>query len=254
MFQTIVLIPGKPNLPNASNQKATSSPNAAPNQLRGIETKERLLDAAEKLFAERGFDGASMRALTEAAGVNVSAANYHFGSKEALLRATLLRRIEPLNRRRLDCLDALERDAAGRPLAIESILAVFLRPVFDERAASVDATSRFRQVAARLYSDPPEVVDAMKRELFGPIMVRFVDALSTSLPDTPRREIELGFQLSVGVVVHVISGHLESMLASKDPALRAGGAALSDESLFEQMIAYMAAGLRSKRPRPGIRP
>jgi len=212
-----------------------------------------LLDAAEKLFGERGFEGASMRALTHAAGVSVSAANYHFGSKEALLRATLLRHLEPINRRRLERLDAIEREAAGQPLILESILEAFLRPVFDERAASEDATSRFRQVAARIYSDPPEVVDAMKRELFGPIMIRFVDALSKSLPDKPRHEIDLGFQLGVGVMVHVISGHLVSIPSSKDTASEGEVGALSDESLLEQMIAYMAAGLRSKRTRRGIR-
>ncbi len=239
---------------STSNPNTNAGPHAAlPQPSRGSETKERLLDAAEILFAERGFDGASMRALTHAAGVSVSAANYHFGSKEALLRATLLRRVEPLNRRRIECLDAIESNAAGEPLILESILEAFLRPIFDERAASADATSRFRQVAARLYSDPPEVVDAMKRELFGPVMVRFVDALSKSLPDKPRREIELGFQLSVGVVVHVISGHLVSMLDSRDTAPEAGDAPLSDESLLEHMLSYMAAGLRSERPRRGAR-
>ena len=230
---------------------ATRPHGAPPNQARGSETKERLLDAAEKLFGERGFDGASMRALTHAAGVSVSAANYHFGSKEALLRATLLRRVEPLNRRRLERLDAIECEAAGQPLILESILEAFLRPIFDERAASVDATSRFRQVAARLYSDPPEIVDPIKKELFGPVMVRFVDALSKSLPEKPRHEIELGFKLSVGVMVHVISGHLVSPSSSRDTGSEAETAELSDESLLEQMIAYMAAGFRSKRLRRG---
>jgi len=244
MFQTIVRNLRRPSLSSASDPHDVTRP-------RGAETKDRLLDAAEKLFGERGFDGASMRALTHAAGVSVSAANYHFGSKEELLRATLLRRVEPLNRRRLERLDAIECEAAGQPLILESILEAFLRPIFDERATSVESTSHFRQVAARIYSDPPEIVDPIKKELFGPLMVRFVDALSKSLPEKPRHEIELGFQLSVGVMVHVISGHLESMLASKDSAPEAGDAALTDESLFEQMIAYMAAGLRSKRLRRG---
>ena len=76
------------------------------------DTKERLLDAAERLLAEHGYEGTSLRAVTQAAGTSVSAANYHFGSKEELLRATLLRRVEPMNRRRLACLDDLEH-AAG---------------------------------------------------------------------------------------------------------------------------------------------
>jgi AcrR family transcriptional regulator len=129
---------------------------------RGRETKERLLDAAERLFGERGFEGASMRAVTQEAGTSVSAANYHFGSKEALLRATLLRRVEPVNRRRIAWLDALEREAQGKPLPLERILEAFLRPLFEERAARAEGPAEYRQVAARLYSDPPELV-ASKR-------------------------------------------------------------------------------------------
>ncbi|MCP5067717.1 MAG: TetR/AcrR family transcriptional regulator, partial [bacterium] len=98
----------------------------------GQDTKQRLLDAAEQLFAERGFDGTSMRAVTQAAGASVSAANYHFGSKQALLGATLRRRIEPFNRRRLELLDGLE--AGGAVPDVEQLMDAFFRPPF-ERAA-----------------------------------------------------------------------------------------------------------------------
>jgi AcrR family transcriptional regulator len=206
-----------------------------------------LLDAAEQIFAERGFEGASMRAVTQAAGSSVSAANYHFGSKEALLRETLLRRVGPLNERRLARLDALEEKAGGRPLEVETIVEAFLRPVFEEHVASVDATNRFRQVAARIYSDPPGVVATMKRDLFGPIVTRFVGALSAALPEKSREEIELGFQLTVGVMVHVISGHLVTTPLSEDGGCECWTSRLSDESVLEQMIAYVVAGLRAER-------
>jgi AcrR family transcriptional regulator len=214
---------------------------------RGADTRERLLDAAERIFAERGFEGASMRAVTQAAGASVSAANYHFGSKEALLRETLLRRVGPLNERRLARLDALEEKADGRPLEIETIVEAFLRPVFEEHVASVDATNRFRQVAARIYSDPPGVVATMKRELFGPIVTRFVGALSAALPEKSREEIELGFQFTVGVMVHVISGHLVTTPVSEDGGCECWTSRLSDESVLEQMIAYVVAGLCAER-------
>jgi len=219
---------------------------AAPGGGRGAGTRERLLDAAETIFAERGFEGASMRAVTQAAGASVSAANYHFGSKEALLRETLMRRIGPFNERRLARLDALEDEAAGRPLKLETIVEAFLRPVFEEHAASVDATNRFRQVAARIYSDPPGVVATMKRELFGPIATRFVAALAVALPEKPREEIELGFQLTVGVVVHVISGHLVATPLSDEGGCECWTSRLSDESVLQQMIAYVVAGLRAE--------
>ncbi len=221
---------------------------------RGAETRERLLDAAERIFAERGFEGASMRAVTQAAGASVSAANYHFGSKQAMLRATLLRCVGPLNARRLARLDALEVAAGGRPLELETIVEAFLRPVVEAHASSADATARFRQVAARLYSDPPDVVAAMKRELFGPVAARFVTALCAALPEKTREQIELGFQFSVGVMVHVISGHLVTVADPEDEAREGWTSRLSDESVLQQIIAYVAAGLRAAAgPRGGAR-
>jgi AcrR family transcriptional regulator len=239
---------------SADSSLAHSRPTrlAPPEGGRGAETRERLLDAAERIFAERGFEGASIRAVTQAAGASVSAANYHFGSKEELLRATLLRRVGPLNERRLARLDALEAEAGGRPLELETILGIFLRPVFEEHASSVDATARFRQVAARIYSDPPDVVAAMKRELFGPILTRFVGAIATALPEKSREEIELGFQLTVGVMVHVISGHLVMAPSSEDDGCECWTSRLSDESVLQQLIAYAAAGLRARGVRNGV--
>ena len=238
----------------ADSSPALSRPARAapPEGGRGAETRERLLDAAERIFAERGFEGASMRAVTQAAGASVSAANYHFGSKEELLRATLLRRVAPLNERRLARLDALEAEAGGRPLELETILETFLRPVFEEHASSVDATARFRQVAARIYSDPPDVVAAMKRELFGPILTRFVGALDAALPEKSRGEIELGFQLTVGVMVHVISGHLVTAPISEDDGCECWTSRLSDESVLQQLITYVAAGLRAGSVTNGV--
>ncbi len=235
-------MPERADSPLTFSRPARFAPNEGG---RGADTRERLLDAAEQIFAERGFEGASMRAVTQAAGASVSAANYHFGSKEALLRATLMRRVGPLNERRLARLDALEAEADGRPLKLETIIEAFLRPVFEEHASSVDATARFRQVAARIYSDPPEVVAAMKRELFGPILARFVGALVATLPEKSREEIELGFQFTVGVMVHVISGHLVTAPSSEDGGFECCSLRLSNESVLQQMIAYVAAGLRA---------
>ena len=65
------------------------------------ETVERILDAAEQLFAEKGFAETSLRLITSKAGVNLAAVNYHFGSKEELFEAVLTRRLDPMNQQRL---------------------------------------------------------------------------------------------------------------------------------------------------------
>ena len=72
------------------------------------ETRTRILDAAEELFMQHGFEGTSMRLLTAKAGVNLAAVNYHFGSKDALIEAVFRRRLDPMNAERIAELDRLE--------------------------------------------------------------------------------------------------------------------------------------------------
>ena len=77
------------------------------------DTKTRILDAAEGLFMAHGFEATSLRQLTAAAGVNLAAVNYHFGSKEELFQAVLTRRLDPMNQERIDLLRRYEREAGG---------------------------------------------------------------------------------------------------------------------------------------------
>lgn len=204
------------------------------------DTKERLLDAAERLFAERGFEGTSMRAVTQAADASVSAANYHFGSKEALLQAALVRRLEPLNRRRLEALDALETAAGDEPVAVETLLEAFLRPGYEAQRDAGDGRLPFRSIAARLYTDPHERVSSLKAELFGPVIARFIDALAGALPSRTRDELVLDFQFFIGLMVHVISGHTRTEGEGEGPP------SLPDEWVLQRMVSFAAAGLRAK--------
>ena len=82
------------------------------------ETIERLLDAAEQLFGDFGYDGVGMRALTDKAKVNLGAATYHFGSKKALYIETFMRRFRPLNAERLQLLRDAQSRAHGRPVSV----------------------------------------------------------------------------------------------------------------------------------------
>src|SRR5205807_6548787 len=89
-------------------------------------TRERLLEAGERLFAERGLDGVSVRMITAAAGANTAAIHYHFGSKEALVRAILERRAAELGARRAELLDRIERDHA--PTLRDVVAALVIPP------------------------------------------------------------------------------------------------------------------------------
>ena len=89
------------------------------------DTRERILDVAEYEFMSYGYEGTSMRMITSKAEVNLAAINYHFGSKEGLLREVFRRRLDWLNSERLTVLDALEEQANGAPLKPSQILEAF---------------------------------------------------------------------------------------------------------------------------------
>ena len=102
------------------------------------ETRDRLLDAAEALFMEHGFEATSLRAITAAAGANLAAVNYHFGGKEALFEAVLTRRLDPMNQERVALLTELENRGGAQAIGCEQILSAMLIPaIFDDRAASL---------------------------------------------------------------------------------------------------------------------
>lgn len=200
-------------------------------------TKESLLDAAERLFAARGFEGTSLRAVTQAAGQSVSAAHYHFGGKRGLLRATLERRLRPVVEGRLRMLDNLE--SREGPPALEEVLEAFLRPTLGGGPEAAGARARF--VAARLFSDPPDLVAPLIRDLFGEVHRRFLDALQAALPPgTPRDEIELGFGMVVGATVQVLGLRPAAESVTGGPGLLPG-----EEELLPRLVRFTAAGLRA---------
>jgi AcrR family transcriptional regulator len=203
-------------------------------------TRQRLLDAAEDLFAERGYEGASMRALAERAGTSVSAAHYHFGSKHALLRAVLHRRIEPINALRLDRLRALEAAAAPEPVALEDLIDAFVRPSVEAWQLTDDSRERARHIVAQLHADGHAAMQALRVELFRPTMERFLAALGAALPDRSLDELELGLHLVVGQLVHIVGGN------ARGGADGEGHLALDREALIQRMIDFSAAGLRAK--------
>ena len=208
----------------------------------GTDTKERILDAAERLFAVHGFAGTSLRAVTKEAGVNLAAVHYHFGNKEDLLRAVLSRIVIPVNRERLEMLEQVEAAAGSNPPSLEGILEAFIAPdlrlIRDLGERGVIIT-RF---LGRSYTEPAEMVQALSREHYEELGQRFMEALARALPEVPQAEVYWRFKLVVGVLTYI--------LADTDPT---GGYAedLSDvDGTVRRLIAFLAAGLRAPVPAP----
>lgn len=205
-------------------------------------SRQRLLEASERLIADGGVEALSMRAVTQAAGLSVSAANYHFGSKQALVRETLLRALGPLGAQRLARLDALEAATGvlGTTPSVETLLEAYLRPAFELR--SREGTRSYRLLWARLHLGRSAVAEELKRELFNPAFQRYLDALARALPDRDRDGLALSLQLALGATLHALVGYAEA-LADVPP--------LRDEALLARLVRFGAAGIRASAPAHG---
>jgi AcrR family transcriptional regulator len=164
------------------------------------DTRDRIVDAAERLFAERGVERTSLRAVTRAAGVNVAAIHYHFGSREELLRAVLDKTVRPLNARRLVLLEqALQRSDGA--LAVRDILDAFLRPDVEAIETLRERDVEIARFLGRLYAAPAPTVERIMGEQFRTVSERFLTELRRSLPGVRATDIEYTLRLVVGVVV-----------------------------------------------------
>lgn len=217
--------------PSAPRGDAPRAPTAS-----GAETRGRLLDAAEGLFAEQGHR-ASLRDITSAAGANLASVSYHFGSKEGLLRAVVRRRVDPMNDGRLALLDRFEAEAGGAPLPVERVVEAFVRPALDPDLAPPPS---FMQLMAHLHASQEDFAQGFFREVFGPLVLRFLGHLRASLPDVPPHRLHLRLHLLVGAMVHA----LMSQYSPKVPLPEDLCTPLDPEDLLEELIGFCSVGFR----------
>ncbi len=147
---------------------------------RSVRTRSKLLDAAERLFAERGFKGTSMREITALADVNIAAANYHFGGKEGLFREVLRRYAEVQATRRQLMLDRLERTDN---VTIETLLTLFVQPAFDYLEENPESGVYISRLLARIPHEVPEVAFPIFRDYFHPSLSKVENRMKEQLPD-----------------------------------------------------------------------
>jgi len=202
----------------------------------GVDTRHRLLEAAEWLFIERGYEALSMRLVTARAEANLAAVNYHFGSKEAMLQELLAQRLDRLNEERLRLLDACEAD--GRVPDYETILGILFVPAL-QLGRSPAGGPAFLRLLGRVYSDAsPFIRDYLQRH-YRPIFDRFFEAFARALPGTPRNEL--------GLRLHFALKALSGMLATDDMndllAELSMGQSLGDAELLARLVSLVSPAL-----------
>src|SRR5215471_5496920 len=166
-------------------------------------TTERILDAAERLFADHGFEGTSIRDIVDEAKVNLAAVHYHFRSKEALLEAVLTRRISLVNEARIQRLEAAEAAAAPRSPSVEQVLRAFIVPTV-EFAQSNECGATFIQLMSRMFTEPRFSLTNFLGRKFGETIHRFCNAMVRALPRIPREVVLWRAFFTLGAMHHLL--------------------------------------------------
>lgn len=205
-------------------------------------TKDRILDAAEHLFAVKGYHNTSLREITGAAQANLAGVNYHFGSKEKLLGAIIDRRIVPINRKRLQMLEQHRETAKAeqhRP-RVKDILHAFIEPNFD-LFESGPGGSDFLAIISQLHIDPDDTLRNLFIERIHLLAKQFLGALSEALPELSREMIFSRFMFVIGAMAHTL---MHFGRAERFPKIHEKVTFLTDaRALNEELIAFAVRGM-----------
>jgi AcrR family transcriptional regulator len=207
------------------------------------DTRERILDAGERLFMEHGYEATSTRMVTSEAGVNLAAVNYHFGSKEALMQAVLRRRLEGLNQERLRALDEMEAQAGGRPLKPSQIVDGFFGTLLRMSADQQCGGETFLRLLGRTMADPSSFIRTFLAAEYADVLERYKSALFLALPDVPKAEIVWRFHFMLGATSYAIAG-TDALQLVTDWQVDEGAEAQA-ELLLPRLMSFLLGGLRA---------
>lgn len=213
---------------------------ANPARRSGEVTRERLLDAAEKLFSEHGIDGVSMRDIASESGLTLALANYHFGSKEGLYRAVFERRVPAVSAKRRAALAAAVTGPDTRA-AIAAVLDALARPWVESRG--MPGGLAYTRLVAREAGDPAEGGRGIVALHLDPIAREFMQAMVRVLPNVSRRRIEWAYHFFIGALLLI--------LANPERVRRLSGASCridSDATVVREIVDFFAGALAGDAP------
>ena len=197
-------------------------------------TKDRILGAAEELFAQFGFAGTSLRQVTSRADVNIAAVNYHFGSKENLVNEVFRRRMDEMSQQRLAGLKLAMKEHPGE---LEPILAAFVEPAL--AIAQDRHGSAFARMVARAYAEKNDALRKFLSEHYGHVLREFAKAISACLPGLATDSLYWRLDILVGALTYAMAdfGLIRRPSGVTEAAHR--------ERAARELIRFAAAGFQS---------
>ncbi len=205
------------------------------------DTKQSILDSSEVLFARNGYRGTSLRLITDRAGVNLAAVNYHFGSKKALLEEVIRRRIVPLNRVRRQRIEEV-RDSAlkkkKRP-EIKAIMLAFIEPTLHFRQSEPGAKD-FMTFIGHSFTDPDATVKNTFMKFINPLFNLLFETACEALPSLSKETVFWRLHFSIGTLLHGI--HLRESIPTEMFKKKTA----NESPLIDLIMPYITAGMKAK--------
>jgi len=197
------------------------------------DARERILDVSEKLFANGSYASVSVRTVTAEAGVNLSAVNYYFGSKQGLFQAVFVRRATQMNHERLKLLHEADEKARanGRDVAMEEIISGMLTPpifwLYDEE----QGLSGYIRFLARAYlEEASDMMNVLRQEV--DVFDKFVPYFQKTKPGLTEEDIYWRIHFIMGTMHHTIN-HLDRISLLSHKACQAGTREITRDRLVD---------------------
>lgn len=204
------------------------------------DSRERILDAAERLYAERGLRATSLREIAAAARANTGSIYFHFKTKAELTREVFRRRLAPLDAERLARLEACEREAAPDAPPLRDLLEALIEPLA-RLTRGGGGGLHFLGVLGRTYSEPdPEIIRMLEQD-HNHTLERFRDALARALPNLPRHQLALRFHFALGSVAHTLGSDVTWRMLSGGRRPSVG----SWQRVLDELLPFLVAGFEA---------
>ncbi len=202
-----------------------------------IDTKIKILEAAEKLISQYGPERATLRRITAEAGVNLASINYHFGSKANLENAILARFLDPFESQRIQLLESAEKQAGAKGPSLEQVIRCYLAPVL-EFSARYPNHDRIFVGLYKMFDDNTRFkrqVQKMMQRTFQ----RYAAALFQVLPDMPKETVILRLKF-MWSTAHALA---DSWIT--DAFWADLGLSVTNTKSLDHMVAFIAGGFRA---------
>ena len=205
------------------------------------DTMDRILNAAEELFAERGFSETSLRMITGKAGVNLASVNYHFGSKKSLIQAVFARFLTPFCRSLEAAFDELEEKAAPRPPSLDAVLKALTGTVVEMPRQHDRSIAIYMRLQGLAYTQSQGHLRRFLEQQYNHTFGRFMRLLKEATPELSAVDRYWRIQFMLGSTAFTLS----SSDALSEILLNKLGVETDIEGIVNHLVPFLAAGMQA---------